>query len=342
MVSTRLSRGIPAGMEASNLFPWWTTGMVLLGPGGGVPPTGRRFAFAPGGLIPGQRREPWLRNDQPGPVHVTEVRFWSNQPFYPRELLNYKGDFLDGLVVQMETDLLQGLIKEWMPVKALHTEEDVLFFGQEWAGVFKLPAPFFVQAQEQFGVRIRIRDDLTAFDTWVLNEQIQISLRGKDPLQGVPTAYNRVARLPAGRGLSLDYYFDDDRDAPIRDNLITDVAFSNSTMEPDPNWQALDGLEVKFLPPTGPEWTKDPFTHLNQGLFEQVGMAVLAPPPAEGGFFRRPVIHRPKRPYILRPGDSFRIEGMFEGGNLPDTAYDLSGENIIFCRISGVQEGTNA
>jgi hypothetical protein len=262
----------------------------------------------------------------------------------------YKGDFLDGLLVQMETDLQQGLLKEWVPVKALHTEEDRLFHGNQWSGLFRLPAPFFMQAQEPLGIRLQVRDDVPDFKIDGLRSQIDVHLRGKDPMTGVPCSYGKRITTPTRAGLPFTYRMDEDRDAPIRDIIVTEIGFGAvDTFMPGvakAGWMGFDPLEIKFMPATGPDWTKDLFTHLGQGLLEDVGSGLYRGPRF---FLRHPVIHKPKRPYILRPGDSIRIEAMYCEGDentLPPNAYCGSKEepaqNLIFCRVSGVQEGTNA
>ncbi len=361
MVSSRMGREIPVGGDVSNLFPWWRTGVIDLGEDGATPTDGRRFTFAPGGLdlAEGQRREPHLKNDQPGPVAVQEVRWWSNQPFTSTGQDAYQGDFLDGMSIQMDTDLLQGVIQEWIPCKAMHTEEERLFYGGQWAGVISLRTPYFVQAQQQFGLRMRVRRDpaIAAF-SWAPETYIDIQLRGSDPLTGVPVSYDKRIEMPpvvAGTGepREYDYFFDDDRDAPIRDMMLTDIAFGSVSMQTTTPtampWLALDPIDIKFLPPTGPSWTSDIFTHLAQGLFDDVGSCYLIEAGSEA--VRYPVIHRPKAPYVLRPGDSFRIHAMWDQlpsskrgdltGTGPAHSY-VAGQNLVFCRISGVQEGTNA
>jgi hypothetical protein len=360
-----LDREIPGGKDVSNLFPWWLTGVIDLGIAGATPANGQRFSFAPGGIpgpigAEGQRRGVFLKNDQPGPVAITEVRWWSNQPFAPENPLDWQGDFLDGMAVQMETDLQQGLVEEWIPVKALHTQEDQLFLGNQWAGVVRLPTPYYLQAQQQFGIRVRVRHDPgpNDFGPWAPETFFDVQLRGKDPLTGIPTSYDKLIQvppIPVGGAFSLeqDFYFDDDRDAPIRDLILTDIAFGDITVQTTTpltqRWLGLDPIEIKFLPPTGPGWTKDVYTHLAQGLFENVGSSYRISDTIFA--LRRPVIHRPKRPYVLRPGDSFRIHAMWDyfldkgvpTGCGPQVSYAAEGgKTLIFCRISGVQEGTNA
>jgi hypothetical protein len=333
-------------MDSAPQFPWWRTGVISLGEDAGIT-AGPRYAFAPGGVpgVPEQTREPWIPNDQPKPVAIQEVRFWSNQPFYSIDQgVAYEGDFLDPMLVQMESDLHQGIVKEWIPVKSLRTVVDHCVFGHQGDCWFKLPAPFYLQAQQQFRIHIRVRTDVLGFGA-ICGSDVYIHLHGKDPFTGSPTSYCKLITLPPinpATGLpldiGLDYNFDEDRDAPIRDMVLTDISFAAKTIEALPNWQLLDGLEVKFMPPTGPDWTKDRLTHLYQGLSEQQGglLGFL------GGLAARyPVIFRPKRPFILRPGDHFRVEATFQGNTLPKKSY-VQGQNLIFCRVSGVQEGTNA
>lgn len=342
-----------AGKDVAKLFPWWQTGVIDLTD---IDYTnGARFAFHAGGLTEGQRAEPYLRNDQPGPVAITEVRFWSNQPYFNEDKGVYLGDFLDAMVVQMETDLRQGLIEEWMPVKALHTEVDTLFAGRCTSGYMRLPSPYFVQAANQFQMTLKLRQDIGA-NLYDVYGPLAIQLRGRDPLTRVPIARNMRLDVPMGPGVGgppwVTYSLDDNRDAPVRDLEFQEIAFGATAQSLHngvdyPN-AVFDPYEVKFHPPEGPSWTKDPYTHLYQGLFEQVGVTLVSTT-IQSVVSRRPVIHRPMRPYVLRPGDSFRIRAMFDGGidtrgdpTYPATPHVEDAQNLIFCRISGVQEGTDA
>ena len=344
-----------AGKDVAPLFPWWQTGMIDLDEYDLTTP-GHQFSFNAGGMTPGQRVEPYLRNDQPGPIAVTEVRFWSNQPFFPYAASDVSdlGDWLDALVVQMETDLLQGLVEEWMPVKALHTVEDSSFYGRCASGYMRLPTPYFVQAQNQFGLKLQLRQDVGA--AVGLFSVPAISLRGYDPLTGIPMMRNMLLDAAFDVSGTANYSLDENRDAPLRDFVFQEIAFGTSGGGfdgGDEQYAIFDAFEIKFEPPEGPSWTRDPYTHLYQGLFEQLGVGFVAP--EEGRLMQRPVVmHRPKRPYILRPGDTFRVRAKYHGGvtskndwAFPTEAYydaqeNPHGRNLLFCRISGVQEGTNA
>jgi len=368
MVSSRLAREIPSGMHNANLFPWWVTGNIELGTDTGVPANGAEFSFAVSNTyrsalaavhVQSRQTQPFMKNDQPGPVAVHELRFWSNQPFWPQGVTTWAGDFMEGMLLKMDTDLQQGIITEWIGAKALNTEEDNFFHGGQWAGVYKLPAPYFIQAPEQFGIRLRVRHDVIPSECflWAVGDTrplIDIQLRGKDPLTETPICINKQIEVPAASAtfpLDVVFMFDDGRDAPVKDMILTDIAFGNvslqATAPKTAPWLSLDPLEIKFMPGSGPDWTKDRFTHLAQGLFEDIGVTWEEPNSGVVSV-RRPIIHRPKRPYILRPGDSFRIHATWDrneagtAGLGPDGPYALHGDTRIYCRASGVQEGTSA
>jgi hypothetical protein len=289
----------PVGLEVAKKFPWWATSYQEITDNNAIldkfvfrAPQGNRQAFA---------------NDKPWPIYIDEIRFWHTiKPGtdYGEWDLPY---LMDQTVFKISTDLQREIVSHWMPGTCFNTEPDRIITGYQQSMMWTLPAPYYLPYGNQFSLEVESRTSTFADMT------LQFALRGCDPYNESPRAIlTRPASLSDGTATPypgrLILSFDDNRDRPVQSMWVRDV--SATMLNIARTGSAKTGLcnpwyhiDAKFNIPEGPQWTNDLTTPLI-AFSEQV--------PACGPYmnlnFNPLVIHRPPKPYILRPGDAMTIE----------------------------------
>lgn len=270
-------QSLPTGKSVSSEFPWWRTGRLVLP---AIPQVINHIDVAAGVL------ESTFKNDTPFDVSIDKITFNLN--------LSGSDDARDTLV-QIDTDNYQ-IIKLWMPVTTLHTEEDRYVVGPQHGQTFRLPSPYYLIAPAI--IRLAVFNSGAGNLTGV---HIIVSLHGYNPTDRDPIVMTKVATLGAA-GVYSWLSFDENRDGSLRDMVIEKITFGvdnyyNSSSTMDNFWQQL---RVRFDPPEGPKWSIDQGTPIFN-LFEQMQCAT---PGAE-----TPVVyHRPITPYVLHPMQTMNIK----------------------------------
>jgi hypothetical protein len=307
----------PSGLEVAKKFPWWATSYQDVTDNNNIldkfvfrAPQGNRQAFA---------------NDKPWPVYIDEIRFWAalkpsttGQWAYPA--------MMEQTCFKISTDLQREIVSRWMPGSTFNTEQDRHLYGYTQNAMFTLPAPYYLPYGSQFFIELETQHAALTGDT------VQCALRGCDPYNETPSVLlTRPNTLPDGtatpRPGRLALAFDDNRDRPVRNMWVRDFSITRLNAPTGSwSWRLLD---VKFNPPEGPSWTSDITTPL-VALCDQVGDVTQT-----GTTYDPPVIHRPPRPYILRPGDAMTIECQVRYD--PNVTYIA--DHRIWAHVRGWQMG---
>lgn len=156
------------------------------------------------------------------------------------------------------------IVSEWLPAGMLNTHNH--FTNQTYRGdlCMSLPTPYYLQSGHAF--RIRIRATTPFIDT--TNYTFFMTLFGKDPKKGKPyeickqitIPYRATPAVSVANPLYVDVVFDDSRDYPMRDMLLTHIMFASTphVTAPFNNSSRIiryfQQLDFQFMPPEGPKW----------------------------------------------------------------------------------------
>lgn len=318
-----LEGSVPSGSEVAKVFPWWAAGAVNM-PFASVIGTINYVDFSWdmfGGF--GASPKP-ARNNLAGPLKIHHIRFYGNR------LADGAGVQLAG-VTRMAARIKIGseyLNSDFIPLQAFSTHQRQNSTGQLSQHTIKLPTPYYLQRGHTFG--LEIRNNNAGFNA----NEVDISLRGWDPVNNTPVVMNKAADLPTAAGQRfVSFKFDEDRHAALRDIRITDICFGwtendGSVLAP-PFADPVLNYDVRIQPPTGPRWTEQSWTCL-AGLVTTVGARpnYTAPNP-----YYFPMVHyQPEKPIILAANSEIQIAVRM----LDATA---SGDDHIRCWVIGTQEG---
>jgi len=299
------SAGIPgvAGDLVAKEFPWWkradlTTNLVV-----GTPtPLASTTGEAP------------FKNDTNYDLKIEELR-WEITG------LDQANNF-DYINIKMWGDgENQDFVEEWLPVSALMTDADRFTASTANAVVIDLPADYYLKSSYVFQMEL--------ISTFASGKTLMISLHGRDPENMDPMVLSKVF-TSGGAGVIVSDSFDDDRDMTLKDMIVQYVTIGGESIYSSTgNSTAFMAQRVKFLPPEGPRWSED---HLYLGQISNQPMAYLGPLPAQ---YHPIVIHRPVRPYILRPGQALHVEYM------APSALPGSGNSTVLMTARGTQGAIN-
>lgn len=317
---TRLTT--PAGADVAKKFPWWATSYQKVTDNNSIldkftfrAPSGNRQAFA---------------NDKAWPIYITEIRFWATvEDDQAASAFFWYRNLMERTCFRFRTDLQRDVVSLFMPGVTYNTEDDRHLFGYTDNMVWTLPAPYYLPYGSQFAIEVEpVLADM-------VSNYVQFGLRGCDPNNHAPVAVVTEPRtLPditaTPRPGRMALAFDDNRDRPVRNMWVQDftasalgLASGTSAGRADP-WRHL---YCTFYPPDGPRWTDDEKTPLI-AFADQVGNM-------DDRYDDPVVIHKPPRPYILRPGDAMEIE--MQVRYVPDAAYIA--DHRIWAHVRGWQMG---
>lgn len=337
---------VPAGKDAASIWPWWQTARAML------VTTTPNMEIA----LVDDKGQPAIRNDQPNPVAIHEIRLWTCEGL-PAMNGHVARTAVASVYWQMETSMQGAIIPRWMQTYAFSNVDNIYQHGDGFTHCIRLPAPIRLQYTNPFALRLYYTGDDPTVPTpiwpppaWMSNFNIHIALSGWDDRNGAPVlSTTRTLTLwpflPGGAPVQQDYnvVFDDFRDRGMKDVWIDRILFGSINMAEEVPPAAItdfvfDRLGVKFDPPEGPAWSRDEFTHC-KALFEQVDAFTLGPGPGFEVRYRPVVVHRPPRPYILRPGDFFKVKAKLRRNVATDTGLAWID---VYAMVRGVQEGTDA
>lgn len=318
----------PTGMQLARRFPWWATAYQQITVNTQIDdkfvfraPQGNRQAFA---------------NDKPWPVYIDEIRFWATcESQTPENIWSTLRRWLtECICLKIKTDLQQNLVSKWMPAPCFCTSPGLELLGTRPEMTWTLPAPYYLPFGSQFSVEID-----SSYLPW--REQVmQCSLQGCDPNNQTPyailstptTTVDGTATPAPGR---LVLAFDDNRDRPVRnmwvDKFMACMMSAQVAATPvDTSYDPWQNLEIKFNPPEGPSWTSD----ITTPMVAFADRVHWQPRPL---YSSNPIIHKPIKPYILRPGDAMTIELQVRYDPTADPSNRPS--HRIYAHVRGWQPG---
>jgi len=292
-----------AGDSVAKEFPWWKRADLTANLVVGTPrPLSSTTGEAP------------FKNDTNYDLKIEELR-WEITG------LDQANNF-DYINIKMWGDgQNQDFVEEWLPISALMTEPDRFTAATGNSMVIDLPADYFLKASYVFQMEL--------ISTFASDKTLMISLHGFDVETGDPVVLSKQF-TSGGAGVIVHGSFDDDRDMTLKDMIVKYISIGGeSVYSTVGNSTAFMAQRVKFLPPEGPRWSED---HLYLGQITNQAMAYLGPLPAQ---YHPVVIHRPVRPYILRPGQALHVEYM------APSALPGSGNSTVLMTARGTQGAIN-
>lgn len=336
--------GVPIGRQVSSRLPWWASTKARItyencGTGLEIPLYGQ------------VERELFVRNQFSWPLHIDEIRMWSN----PIRLwyLTRTGYSLSMKKTAFKFKTSNGgyINSLWLPGMAFNTEPDRYLFGYQGAIVYTLPADLYLS----HGVTPLV--EIIAIQSDMNSRYIQTSMRGYDPTNNKPIVINgRLDAVGTAGANTAVFAYDCERDQAIRDMWVHDFTFAMvSTTSNGSTRNPWLNISARFHMPEGPHWTMDEHTPLI-ALADQVqafnmGHEINEADPqqetAETYYVDQPVIHKPVTPYVLLPGDMMTAEiklldNTFWTLEPQDLEAEFAGEVIdVWVHFRGYQEGSH-
>lgn len=317
LVAKRLKmKGIPTGDNVSAHFPWM------------------RYVreTVEAGVQLAVKRAQWddtFYNNTPRPILVTEVRIYLGNKEPTRDVSSRT---LDGTVngvklytppvgvpllqkslwVKMSIPDRKDILQKWAPYPLINTVDDFNVPTEVDRMAFPLPAPYFLNRSNPFIIDIPKNEALLGGQTDGGETAFFLHLHGwgKD---GQP--FDLVKRVPTIASTEYDPFqymtvvFNEDRDMPMRDGWITHIGIgagviNNRAVTDSLGW-VLQNLQLRPHAPEGPSWHSGEFFPVAL-LAEQIASVwttATAIHRINAGARHVPVV-----PYILFPGESFKVE----------------------------------
>lgn len=153
------------------------------------------------------------------------------------------------------------IVSDWLPSGMLATENNVITAGARTNLCMTLPTPYYLQAGHPFRMRLRVTNPFHIVQDYTF----WMTLFGKDPKNGKPFELCKLVTIPYrttpvvsdANPLYVDVVFDENRDYPMRDMLLTNVIFA-ATPYPSANaaiaLQYIQQVDFQLIPPEGPKW----------------------------------------------------------------------------------------
>lgn len=305
---------IPVGRETARLFPWWNMGQHTI-PAGSV--GGYQFNMTEYGFQQAMLN-PVFRNDGRWPVAINEIRIWSDTA---------TSGIMANLLWRFSTPLQGDFFSSWVPSAVLNNRENVVTKGDAHGVVVTLPARYYIQLGHQF--RMEVNNYILTNQDWP--RDLEVFLHGRDPNTGGASSIGPLNSVQLPQGIIVlppipISFSDGQRGQAAKSLWLEQLRFGVTRLPAAAAYPSvLRGFQVDFQPPTGPKWTKDRYTPL---------MALMEQPTwnRTDGAIVQMVIHRPRSPYILRPGDQLKLEGLYYN----DAGTGQSDLQILAC-ARGVQ-----
>jgi hypothetical protein len=282
----------------------------------------------------------------PWPIKITEIRFIMAIEYQPKlvTLAKDMDDYGRQIGVKIESTFQGKIVKEFVPMSALHTDQRMDQEFDPCGFTITLPDDYFMPSDADFGAM---------FDSFgrQSTSRIQIGIRGCDPYNNTPVArFSQSLQLSAGAGDAGTQFIISGTAGgqAIRNMWMRDITIANYA-EYGQAVFGTDGcqqLMAAFKPPQGPKWTTDIATPIT-GLVDQVSTTSVrdsASPIDLDGWRRLVTVHKPVMPYTLLPQDVMNIEGMLFSpiaAAIPDTDEPAKIDFDLFCVVKGYQEVPN-
>jgi hypothetical protein len=260
-VTKAVNKDVPVGENVSKEYPWFSGFKQTLS---GVINSEAKLVRPGSGITT-------FINTTDRTIKLNEIRFVAAN----RIVTAFPAAFLSQLNINnrlgvkvKHTDY--EIVSEWIPCGMLNTHNNIASSIPRCNLAMSMPTPYYLQAGHPFRVRIRstniIPDRFGTHDSYVF----YMVLFGKDPRTNKPYELIKEITIPYISGVLptdanpqyVDVVFDDNRDAPMRDLLLTHVGFSLSPYTAgyagNTSQQFVfmypQQLELQFMPPEGPKW----------------------------------------------------------------------------------------
>ena len=268
-------------------------------------------------------RIPWIRTILESSIALREQRTFSlaNNPVAFKNLTNKPvklheirfrmavdgpraGNFASDMWVQMSIPDRKAIISDWLPYSALQTEMDTFIYGLPAAFCWEWPAPYFLHRGHPFVMDLEYNETFfTALAALDGDYGAMMGLHGQgtdgEPIDFMLPIEKWESDGPTGNNY-VSYTFNDDQDHPMRDAWITHFTLGAVELPADTD-VSLRSLRIRPQAPEGPKWHIDEFFRIDQ-LASQVDNNDDA-----AGYLGARVIHRPRVPYTLYPGEALEI-----------------------------------
>lgn len=252
------NKNVPVGENVSKEYPWFSgfkqtisgifgTETKLVRPGSGI------ATFV---------------NTTDRTIKLNEIRFCAQNQIID--------NFPPGFISQLNINNRMGvkikhtdyeIVSEWLPCGMLNTSNNITSRVPRCNLAMSMPTPYYLQAGHPFRMRIRstniIPDRLGLQDPYIF----YMTLFGKDPRTNKPYELIKEVTIPYISNVLptdanpqyVDVVFDDNRDAPMRDLLLTHIGFTLTPYDDGQNTSEFvfmypQQLELQFMPPEGPKW----------------------------------------------------------------------------------------
>jgi len=277
---------VPRGSGVSEVFPWWRTISETLAVGARL--NIRRGPSWPSGFV----------NSSDKAIRIVELRFRGDVAQWQENM-----GLRQGIWIKMGTANGSQIIQEWLPWHTLTTEMDRYNFAELDTYAIKFPAKYFLNRANLFRLDVQYDQDLFDINQFTPGSREYIfmaGLHGHGAVDGEPfdlmLPILMWQRSTTGANEFETWAFDDARDRPLRDAWITHFTIGAASQSNDN--RVLQSLRFRLHPPDGPKWHEGEWFRPDM-LSEQLGSLL-----AVDDF----VIHRPKVPYVLEPGQALDIE----------------------------------
>lgn len=303
LAHSEIYRSIPIGDHVAREFPWWREATLVMP--AGVAGRQRKFAVGPNATS--------ILNDRESPIKINELRFIMDAT---EERVTAAESFTSVQIKHSKYDVLS----RWLPIMALNTEDTRHFWGDTASAMIQLEYPYFIQRGQAFNMNIV---PLTAT---IAARDIEVCLRGWDPYNNVARVMSKVVTMPA-INVPVTVGFDENRDAAIYNMWLHDIGFGFTQVNAAAVPRSItDHLRIRINPGMGPKWTdQDVVGTRLSGLVHDDSCVT------PGGVYRPTIIHRPVRPYILRPREVLTIQVRPEIATVSNHTW--------WCWAVGTQEG---
>lgn len=240
-------------------------------------------------------------------ISINQLRFFSSQPPTLFQIAgNNQIPTRMGVKVK-HTDF--EIVSEWLPCGMLNTHNNLTEVVARTNLCMSLPTPYYLQSGHVFRTRIRATTPFLA----ATNYTFYMTLFGKDPKNGKPYEICKQVTIPyratpvvsAANPLYVDVAFDDGRDYPMRDMLLTHILFSFTPYDTLPNSNSfrviryVQQLDFQLIPPEGPKWMDFADWAPIGNLADQTVVAAVST-----SF----VSYRPETPILFAPSQQIDID----------------------------------
>jgi len=289
---------VPIGENVAKVYPWISGVRQVISGLSGAETKIVRAEYGSSAFV----------NNTDRMISINQLRFFTSQP---PSLFQIAGNnqIPTRLGVKVRhTDF--EVVSEWLPVGMLSTHNNFTNETSRSDLCMSLPTPYYLQSGHAFRTRIRAT---VPFITVGVNYSFFMTLFGKDPRNGKPYEICKQVTIPYratpvvsdADPLYVDVVFDDNRDYPMRDMLLTHILFASTPHVTFPNnnpnrvIRYFQQLDFQLIPPEGPKWMDFADWAPIGNLADQTVIAAVST-----SF----VAYRPETPILFAPSQQIDVD----------------------------------